>query len=521
VLGLRFRLITFIALAAFCATAASAQETSKISLERSETLFTVVTAMNVCGYDQEVGVSAPVRGQIRSDIAKAVQQSHQAADAVNDMCVFYRDHQQRDAARDLSQYISLALNLGEPPEFSLAVSEADVPPDGAYVLGFVPLMKRFYETAGLHQIWLKHQPEYEQLVDANSPDISKMLLATDVYLRQQISGYLGRVYRVYIEPMAAPSQINARNFGPDYYLVMSPEAGKVPMIPIRHTYLHYILDPMALKRGGTVRSLQPVLELAKDAPMEPAFKKDTALWMTECLIRAIEARTAIKGKGKEAERQREQLVEIAVKEGFTLTHHFNDELRAFEDAPEGLQNAYGNWLHDIRIDNEKKRARETQYAAQAQPEIMQASRPLGLVIEAEKRLASGDIEQAKTLAEQALHEKREEPQGALFVLARVAALSGDMKGAQQYFNQTLSVASAPRIVAWSHIYLARILDMQAGDDPAKREEAIKHYQAALQAGHLFPGATAAAQKGLKEPYQPPAAAQHEKQQSQDDEKPQD
>ena len=38
-----------------------AQNRPQVSLETSETLFTVLTAINTCGYDQELNVSDPLR----------------------------------------------------------------------------------------------------------------------------------------------------------------------------------------------------------------------------------------------------------------------------------------------------------------------------------------------------------------------------------------------------------------------------------------------------------------------------
>ncbi len=110
---------------------------SKATLDVNETLFSVVAAMNVCGYDQELQSSSPIRAQVRADLVEA-SKSPAAAAAAKEMCRFYRDHQQGDAAHDLAQYVSLALNLGAPPDFAPKVKEADMPPDAAYVLGFVP-----------------------------------------------------------------------------------------------------------------------------------------------------------------------------------------------------------------------------------------------------------------------------------------------------------------------------------------------------------------------------------------------
>jgi hypothetical protein len=55
----------------------------------------------------------------------------------------------------------------------------------------------------------------------------------------------------------------------------------------------------------------------------------------------------------------------------------------------------------------------------------------------------------------------------------------------------------PRVLAWSHIYLGRIFDIQQN-----REAAVAEYQAALAAGDVQPDTKVAAQRGLETPYQP-------------------
>ena len=100
-----------------------------MSLETSETLFTVLTAINTCGYDQELNASDPLRTQIRLEVAKAVQNTPGAQEAIAPLCAFYREHQATDPSRDLSPYVSLALYLGEAPTFTPKVKQAELPPD--------------------------------------------------------------------------------------------------------------------------------------------------------------------------------------------------------------------------------------------------------------------------------------------------------------------------------------------------------------------------------------------------------
>ena len=129
---------------------------------------------------------------------------------------------------------------------------------------------------------------------------------------------------------------------------------------------------------------------------------------------------------------------------------------------------------------------------------------------AEEHLSYGDLKGARELAGEALADPQRDHARALFILARAASLGRDMSGARSYFERTLEVAHEPRIVAWSHIYLARILDLQES-----RDAALQHYRAALAAGDDRPDTKAAAERGLQRPYEPPAAARPATSQPQD------
>src|SRR3954453_2139904 len=118
------------------APAAAQQTTSKVTLDASETLFSVIAGISHCGYAPDAGT--PQRKQVLAEIAVAVGHSEQARTDSRSICVFYADHRQPDPNRDLAQYVSLALNMAEPPKFELKVKEADMPPDANYVLGFRP-----------------------------------------------------------------------------------------------------------------------------------------------------------------------------------------------------------------------------------------------------------------------------------------------------------------------------------------------------------------------------------------------
>lgn len=470
---------------------------TKASIDVSDTLFSVVSAMNVCGYDQELSSSSPIRMQVRADLVEASKLPHAAA-AANEMCRFYQDHRQGDATHDLAQYVSLALNLGPAPGFEPKLKEADLPPDAAYVLGFVPVLKQYYAAAGLHSIWLKHQAQYDALIDQFHDPVSRMINATDTYLRMPMSGYSGRSFTVYFEPMAAPGQVNSRNYLQDtYYLVVSPTGDNIHMDALRHTYLHFVLDPLIAKRATALNRLAPVLLSVQTAPMEVDYKRDMGLLVLECLIRAIEARNPM--DSKLPEKDRSALVQRDEAEGFVLTGYFYDQLRQFEKAGIGLQDAFPNWLHDIDVQQQKKRASQIAYAPAATPDVMQSSQRASQkrIDMAEQALASGNPAEAEKLAQASLT-ANEDSARAYFVLAKVASFKGDMEGAQADFQKAADTGKDPHVASWSHIYLGRIYDIQG-----ERDDAVAQYKAALAIADAPPDAKSAADKGLQQAYETP------------------
>ena len=84
---------------------------------------------------------------------------------------------------------------------------------------------------------------------------------------------------------------------------------------------------------------------------------------------------------------------------------------------------------------------------------------------------------------------------ANFILARVAIATGHPDEAIDDFQKTISTSKEPRLVAWSHIYLGRILDLDC-----KRPEAVTEYQQALAARDGQQDTRMAAERGVKAAY---------------------
>ena len=485
---------------------------SLITLDSSETIFSFLTALNACGYDQDLTISDATRSNVRAELQRVLQDSAEAEAARIALCEFVQKHVvSRDPNRNLSQYISLALYVDGPPHFVPRMKEEELPPDAAAIAPFGALMERFYEKTGLHAIWERHRNDYAAAIRRYHEPLAKMVFDTEIYLKQPSSQYLGRRFTVYLDFMGSPNETDARNYGAEYYVVVFPApytpsgqapAGALKMEQIRHTFLHYEMDPLAEKHFSSIKRLEPLLVSVKRAPLEEPFKTDISLLVTECLVRAIEIRTS--GNKQTAEAMRTQAVDDAVKQGYILTRYFYDAVVAFEKDPAGIRGAYSEFLDKVDLKKEEKAAAEVQFASMASPELVRLSRPeeRRMLVTAEKRLAAGDPKGAQELAQAALDKKIGDQGRALFILAEVAVANKNRDGAQENFQRAIAVSQDPTVLGWSHVYLGRILDMKED-----REAALAEYRAALGVGEKLPEVRAAAERGLEHSYEPPAKPQ--------------
>jgi len=499
-----------------------------ISLVSLEPLFDMAAALNACGYDEGLDSSAPVRKRVRDEINAALARSEDARAKRDRLCLFIAQHRMTGTTRDISQYISLALYLTPPPNLETSVETAEMPPDSTQVVEAAPLLKDFVAAVDLHGIWLAVHRVYDDEQQRLHDPLSQMIVNTNLYLKLPASTYEGRRFIVVIEPLLSPSLVNARIYGTDYIVVVSPVDGTIRMSDVRHTYLHYVIEPMLYARASALDRAQPILKEVRDAPLEFVYRSDAVALTIECLIKAIEARTMDTGvpvfkmppnpdrqdvPRLEHERQVYQQKVDAIRlaavrhdttQGFVLTQYFYEQLIQFERDPAGLRDTIGEMVYSMDVDQQVHRAHQVEFDKEADEDVLQRSRPrklAGLDL-AEARLADGDIATASALARQALSVHSEDTLASVadsaranFILARAAALTGHPDEAVTDFQKTLGAATEPRILAWSHIYLGRMLDLDC-----KRDEAVTEYQKALAVRDGQQDTRLAAERGVKAPY---------------------
>jgi tetratricopeptide (TPR) repeat protein len=498
-----------------------------ISLVSPEPVFIMAASLNMCGYDEGLQQSAPIRKQVRDEIGKALAASEDARKKRDALCLYIAQHRMTGTELDVAQYISLSLYLSPPPEIEITAELPEMPPDATQVAEIVPILKAFVAAVDLHGIWLTVHHNYDEIANQLHNPLSEMMVATNLYLKMPAPTYDGRRFIVIIEPMLSPSTVNARIYGTDYIVVLSPADGKIRMTDVRHTYLHYLIEPMLYARSNAIDREQPILKEVRDAPLEFEYRSNTVALTVECLIKAIEARTMDTGippykipsnidrsqlpryeHEQQLTAQRQEAVRVAavqhdMRQGFVLTQYFYDQMIQFEKDPASLTDTIGEMVYGMDVDQQVHRARQVDFDKQADAEVLERSKPhkLSEMELAEVKLSNGDVAAASSMAQQELAKDGQsqppppDAAHAYFILARAAAMTGHPEQAIDDFQKTLATSKEQRLLSWSHIYLGRMLDLDC-----KRDEAIAEYKLALTVRDGQEDTRLAAERGVRTPY---------------------
>ena len=346
---------------------APAQSVGNVLLEPNEQIFCVLAALNAAGYDTGVRGSGEARRVVREYLEA------QNAPILPELKKFYAAHLvQKDPSRELGQYISLALLVGEPPSFRLTVKEDELPPDARDVVGFLPLLRTYYQQANMLYIWSKVQKEYEAAVGQYTEAVRQDFVLTEAYLRFPSGGYLGRTYAIYIDLMGEPEQVHARIYGLNYFLVITPSQ-EPKLDEVRFQYLHFLLDPLAAKYAYDINQKANYLaSYARQAPLLGLdFKEDFGLLATECLIRAAELRMA-KTPAADAQKKLDDMTA----QGLILVHYFYEALAAFENQQAGMPSYYKTMIDAIDPKVEERRLFPVQFAKTPPAAVIKAAPPL-------------------------------------------------------------------------------------------------------------------------------------------------
>ena len=484
------QILIFVALAVFSISQVPAADHA---LDSNESLFTMLAALNAAGYNTGIDSpdNSPLRKQLREFMAK---QNIPVVKQIHDFYAYKNP--------SLAPYLSLALSVTGPPDFAYKTRTVDVPPDAAALEPFVPLLTRFYQEAQVAELWKRVQPAYDAEIERYHEPLSNITLLVNSYLRSPAAGYLGRHFQVYVDLLGAPNQVQSRSYGNEYYVVVTT-AKEPNVFELRHTYLHFVIEPLASKYGLDIMRNASLSDYVVTAPgLDDSYKNDFLLLVTESLIKAVESRLD----------KKPAMVKDALQEGFILTPYFAESLAAYEKQPVAMKLFFPDMLAGLDVVKERHRLEGVTFTAKAKkapaadvapPEAALSASGKILVL-AEAAYAKQDWENARGYFLRALDVPGVGPDHAkaYYGLARVALRKAkpDPELADQLLKKTLDASPDPQTLAWTHVYLGRLSDSQG-----EREEAAKHYRAAIEVKGASDQALKAAHVGLEEPFKKPTA----------------
>ncbi len=478
-----------------------------ITVQASPQVFATMCALGAAGYqvDDSLLAQMPARRALRDDLLKM---QGPATDALRQ---FYQDHALADPGETLSRYVTFAVVAGPPPDFQLSENQELLPPDVVALDGFQTVLANFYREARLGSRWTWVEPEYEPLLANYRASLRQIVTISDAYLREIVKPNNGRTFTVYVEPLVG-ARTNFRNYG-DQYSIVAGAASELPVDAIRHAYLHFLLDPLVLKNRPLEYKKRALLSVAARAPRLPAeYDNDFISLMDECLIKAVELRLRhLSGPQLEAALHDDD------QSGFILVRPLVAQLQLFEKAGPAMSYYFSDLIAGIDVAAEQKRLQgfafppvESGPAPQQHEnsEAVLASELDRWLVEGNRELEQKDASSAAATFEKVLAKYPNDAR-AMYGLAIASVVSGDADHAKTLFEQITAASNSdaasssvdPEILAWSHVYLGRIHDLQD-----ERDLAVSEYRAALAVDDGPADARAAAQAGVEAAYKAPPHA---------------
>lgn len=455
-----------------------------------------MAAINAAGYD--AGLDSPSNSPVREMVRREIAAKNPPV--IADLREYFKAHRQRDWTAELSQYVSFALCVGAPPDFAYRYKPHELPPDVLPLDGFRGLLVRFHKEAGIDELWRKAQPEFEKMILSYQRPSIDALISVNAYLRNTAGAPINSRFQIYVDLLGAPNQIQTRSYRNDYYVVVTPSA-EPQAEDVRHGYLHYLVDPYAVRFAEELNKKKSLFDYAQAAPaLEQFYKDDYLLLATESLIKAIESRISPPSA-------RQAHVDRAMSEGFILTAAFADGLTAYEKQEQALRFYFTQLVSGIDLKKESARLDRVQFVSERAArvsKVVPAERkvePTGVfktLAEADQSYERKDYEAAKAVYLRVIRETSERPvqAKAYYGLAKIATLQNDPDLAVRLFEKTLETSPDDYVKGYTLLYLGRLADASG-----EREKARERYQAVLTVPGAALAARKAAEKGLQQAFQ--------------------
>lgn len=474
-----------------------------VTVDGNEAMFTTMCALLAAGFESNVSSAgwSPFRAQMRERLR---QQQGPAVDALRQ---FYTQHELRDPAATLSRYLWFGLVSGPAPDFQPTLRRDELPPDVIALIGFSEILSNYYKEQNIGTLWRQAQPIYQREIERMHDTLSQIVFVSTGYLREILDPYGPRKFTIVVEPLVGRIT-NVRNFGDRYALVLSG-GDDIPVDVVRHAFLHFLVDPLPLMYQHVIAVKRPLYDTAAKAPrLSPDLKDDFPSFFAECTVRAIEMKLRRMSPGEtEATLRRDD------EDGYILVRPIFAALPKFENSEPSMKLFFPDLVRAVDTTAEAKRVAALQFApAQAggtdelsaeevarKKKVLPTTVPndpevLAALTEGERQIAAKNPRAAEAAFQRVLTKYPDQAR-AWFGIGVVAYLDHDAARAKQVFGRLTTGEHAatqdPRVLAWAHIYLARIYDYEGNPGVAKTE-----YESALAVEGSPEEARQAAQKAL-------------------------
>ena len=467
-------------------------------LDADVRMFTIMAAINIAGYDDGYGSSQDsiVRQAVRTALEDFNGPSRRLITNA------YAQFKLSDPSENLSQFVTYALVCEPPPTFELRANlPTDLPPEIRRLRSFAPLFEQFYREANIETLWAKYQPAYNQELDRYQASLVPMLFRTAGYLRLSLQSREFAGFKVWIDLLGAPNSLNTRLYGGNVQVV-AHSSERIKLDEIRHSFLVHLLDRLSIRYRDVVAKKEVLSRFALFAPALPeSYKTDFELLVTASLVNAIETRLS-----RGADEEKRAKVEQHMREGYILTPYFFEALPEFEADTRTINKYYTDLIEGIDLKKEAARLQDVKFAERPQRELEQAEPKRVELSEVDKLLQRAEFLLGQEMTEEAreayLAAQTKAGGGnaqAEYGLARVAITEADPDLAREHFLRAADLASDdPHIRAMSHLYVGRIEDIVGN-----RDQAVVHYQLALDAGDPSARTREMAQQGIEAPFSRP------------------
>jgi tetratricopeptide (TPR) repeat protein len=188
-----------------------------------------------------------------------------------------------------------------------------------------------------------------------------------------------------------------------------------------------------------------------------------------------------------------------MRQGWVLVQYFYDQLATMQKDAISLKDNIAEMVYGMDVSHERHLAEQITFlppgSSAGQDSIRRVAQvPTGLRL-AQLKLLQGDTAAAQEIAEKALADPTADHAQANYILAQSELLEREPDNAISHFAEVLKTSKDPRTLAWSHIYLGRLYDIQS-----ERPKALEEYKAALANRDSRPDTKTAAEAGLKQPF---------------------